>query len=385
MNEQSFEQPPQPSFNPDTQRDPSTQIKDSDIQTESGLYIPGGTNAARQVEAERNDQDKIAVDDPVAVESQDESRSEQILKPEDGELDEKENPHANETLEERAQNSVEASEALEDSNHPTMTATTEEEFISAHTNEYKTAKIKEVLDAAREKAIAEAKAKGTEDEDELKKIGDEAALAAREDAEAQGAQAAADAEKGAKTLLDRAAEIAGISFGEFQKAHEGSDMKTFIDLFLVFNVEGKYGSGLSSMNETEATPGDKILRAKLDGKPVDFVEAMSMSVYNHMKNEGGSLPPEFKDFIGLNKEDAAKDPQMIYKAVKYFNHLARTDKGWGHLQTGLAEFCGSPEYQFGLETKKLFTSLESISAIKQFLNIDSSNDSSESNATGKSD
>jgi hypothetical protein len=389
MSEQGFEQTQQP-VNPDSQRDPikgaEQALQDGGIlvNTDGGLITknndPSGINP-----------EGIIYNADGSVASSNQSREEggvQEFEGEGGEQVIDEIPPAERTLEQRIDFSNMSMDNLKEVSPDLMKAESSEEaieaagedaFQSASTIDDET--LVEIEREAKRDILEVAHEKNeTIDDEEMKRRIAVEVQKKEEEARVKGEEARTAAEEKSRSLLDRAATIAGITFDDFREANEGASMEKFIDLFLVFGVEGKFGAGVSEYNEALSTDGDKILRDKIEGNPERFVEAMSESLYYNLRQEGGTVP----DFLNLSTQETAQDPQILYKSVKYFNQIAAHPRGWQSLQKGLSKFCEG-DYEFGLETQKLFNSLESISAIRKFLDIASVEDSGDSDDSDGSD
>lgn len=84
-----------------------------------------------------------------------------------------------------------------------------------------------------------------------------------------------EAETRAKKLMDRAAAIAGMTFNEFKAANEGSSLQTFLDAFLVFGTEGRFGgTSASSLRENlgEGTDDAYLDKVLSKGDPQTLTE-----------------------------------------------------------------------------------------------------------------
>ncbi|MCL4208751.1 hypothetical protein KJZ63_03945 [Patescibacteria group bacterium] len=164
-----------------------------------------------------------------------------------------------------------------------------------------------------------------------------------------------EAETRAKKLMDRAAAIAGMTFNEFKAANEGSSLKTFLDAFLVFGTEGRFG-------DTSASS----LRESL-GKDTDD------AYLNEVLEKGGSqtLLTFFREVL---EKPNLQDLNEIKDLVKEFNMNA--ELRWDELHSRMADFLNDAKGQYKersfVKIKALFARLEGMSAenILKYFKID---------------
>lgn len=164
-----------------------------------------------------------------------------------------------------------------------------------------------------------------------------------------------EAETRARKLMDRAAAIAGMTFNEFKAANEGSSLKTFLDAFLVFGAEGRFG-------DTSASS----LRESL-GKDTDD------AYLNEVLEKGGSqtLLTFFREVL---EKPNLQDLNEIKDLVKEFNMNA--ELRWDDLHARMADFLNDAKGQYKersfVKIKALFARLEGMSAeiILKYFKID---------------
>lgn len=159
----------------------------------------------------------------------------------------------------------------------------------------------------------------------------------------------------ARRWLDRASALAGMTFNEFKAANEGSSLKTFLDAFLVFGAEGRFG-------DTSASS----LRESL-GKDTDD------AYLNEVLEKGGSqtLLTFFREVL---EKPNLQDLNEIKDLVKEFNTNAELH--WDDIHSRMADFLNNAKGQGRernfVKIKDLFDRLEGMSAenILKYFNID---------------
>jgi len=113
----------------------------------------------------------------------------------------------------------------------------------------------------------------------------------------------------ARRWLDRASALAGMTFNEFKAANEGSSLQTFLDAFLVFGVEGRFGgTSIDSLrgNIKEGTDDAYLDKVLSKGDPkilVEFFQDVLDDSNLENLDEIKDLISTFNSKAKLNKED----------------------------------------------------------------------------------
>lgn len=200
-----------------------------------------------------------------------------------------------------------------------------------------------------EKAVEELEKTGiteaTSEEDAINKIAEAAAKKAADAGETPDPAKIEKEKERAKRWMDRAAAVAGMTFNEFKAANEGSNLKTFLDAFLVFGTEGRFGdTSASSLRETLGKDTDDAYLNEVLEKGGEktlikfFQDVLDDSNIQDLSNIT-ELVKQFNNEVLLHSEDIKKRMAVFLNEAKGQNK----DRNFSKIQELFERFDGMGE------------------------------------------
>lgn len=359
------------SYNPTQERNPNTQIKSTDVQTKSGLWVPGGSSAAREIDSQRaqeaeaqqpNDLDAavdvVEVGNPEGIIPPDAETS-QTRREANQEVIKQKTPEQRkediETLMSLMPDYIAQSRSQEEAKAAYRQALIEESEGKLTDEEINSEmdRMEAILERMRrnsedifETELAEGDMTQSEVEERRAKIDrymnmspEEAAAEMVQDAEDQidkkveaGNITETQAEEKKSELRKRIDKGLAATAEWTRESLESSSAETIFDLFLVFNTEGQFGTkGLRELAK-EGSESDIYLSQLLEKGDIKIVKGLIEAMLNI--DDAGELTDEtLKDHISriYEKLELSTDWQPFQERLSTF--LNKNGHSGGHTFT----------------------------------------------------